>query len=62
MTIRKGKRRNEKGKIGVKIEMIRMYRVVRILIMLRGTAASTEVVNLSSLFGMVRIRLLGSTL
>lgn len=60
--MRRGGRKNEKRGIGIKREVVIIYRVVGMLILLRGTAASNEVVNLSSVFGIIGIRLLGSIL
>jgi len=58
LIIGSGGRKSEKGMIRVKGEVVIIYGVVGILIALRGTAASNEVVNLSSVFRMVRVGLL----
>jgi len=43
---------------GIEWSNIRLYGLVRLLIRLRGTAASTEVVNLSSVFRIIGARVL----
>lgn len=60
--MRRRKGEGEKRRIGIKREIVIMYGVVGMLILLRGTAASNEVVNLSSVFGMMGVGLLGSIL
>jgi len=62
LMIRSGRGKREKRRIRVKGEVIIIYGVVGILISLRGTAASNEVVNLSSVFRMTRIGLLRTML
>jgi len=56
--MRSRRRKREKRRIRMKREVVIVYGVVGILILLRGTAASSEVVNLSSMFRMVRVGLL----
>ena len=55
---RRGKREKRKTRIGMEGVNISIYLTIGVLIGLGGTAASTEVVNLSSIFGIVRVGLL----
>jgi len=56
--MRRGKVEIRRKRRGTEWVNIRLYGLVRLLIRLRGTAASTEVVNLSSIFRMIGTRVL----
>jgi len=56
--MRRGKVERRRKRRGIEWVNIRLYGLVRLLIRLRGTAASTEVVNLSSIFRMIGARVL----
>jgi len=59
---RRGGRGKRKREIRIKMEMISMYVVMGMLIGLGGTAASREVVNISSVIRIVGVRLLTTIL
>jgi len=56
--MRRGKVERRRKRRGIEWVNMRLYGLVGLLIRLRGTAASTEVVNLSSVFGIIGARIL----
>jgi len=56
--MRRGKVERRRKRRRIEWVNIRLYGLVRLLIRLRGTAASTEVVNLSSIFRIIGARIL----
>jgi len=56
--MRRGKVERRRKRRGIEWANIRLYGLVGLLIRLRGTAASTEVVNLSSIFRIIGARML----